>query len=178
MRYLILIAACAALAAACGGGSGGDGGAREAGAVGIAEIASPDGEAMGAVRLTQGDRGVLVQASLRGLAPGPHGFHVHETGACEPDFAAAGGHFAPGGEGHGILSPDGHHAGDLPNIHAAADGTARADFWTSGITLDDGADASIFDADGSAIIVHERADSYGPEPGAGDRVGCGVIRRG
>ena len=177
MRYLILIAAaaCAALAWACGSG---DEGASDVGATAVAEVASPDGAALGTVRLTQGERGVLVEADLRGLAPGAHGFHVHETGACTPDFAAAGGHFNPEGVGHGILDGGGHHAGDLPNIHAGADGAARADVWTSQITLDDGEDASIFDEDGSAIIVHEGPDSYGADPGAGARVGCGVIRRG
>ncbi len=148
----------------------------EIGAAASAEIKGPEGEAMGVVMLTQGRRGVLVSANLRGLTPGYHGFHIHETGTCEPDFSAAGDHFAPEGMGHGYMNQDGHHAGDLPNIYAAADGTAVADFFNGEITLQAGESNSILDGDGTAIIVHEKADSYGAEAGAGGRVGCGVIR--
>ena len=80
---------------------------------------------MGTVVMEQGPNGVLVSADITGLAPGPHGFHIHETGRCSPDFAAAGDHFAPEGREHGYMNPSGDHAGDMPNIHAAADGTAK-----------------------------------------------------
>ena len=79
--------------------------------------------------------------------------------------------------GHGYNNPAGVHAGDLPNIYAGADGIARADYFTVAVTLDDGADHSVFDADGSAIIVHEKPDTYGEDAGAGGRVACGVIAR-
>ena len=140
-------------------------------------LAGPDGAAMGTVTLTQTYHGVLVSADVSGLTSGGHGFHIHTVGTCAPDFAAAGDHFNPGDVGHGYNNPDGVHAGDLPNIYAHADGTARADFFTAAVTLDDGADHSIFDADGSAIIVHEKPDTYGADAGAGGRVACGVIQR-
>ena len=140
-----------------------------------ASMAGADGAAMGVVVLTEGPNGVLISADVTGLSPGAHGFHIHGVGACTPDFSAAGGHFAPGGEGHGFQHEDGSHAGDLPNLHAGADGSARADVFTDKITLAADADTSIFDEDGSAIIIHAKPDSYGPEPGAGDRVACGVI---
>lgn len=140
-----------------------------------AQIMGPGGESLGTVTLTQGGQGVLVQADLSGLTPGGHGFHIHETGSCAPDFSAAGDHFAPAGVKHGYFNPAGHHAGDLPNIYAGADGTARADFFSGAITLAEGESNSLFDSDGSAIIVHERADTYGADAGAGGRVGCGVI---
>ena len=142
-----------------------------------AMIAGPDGTAMGTVTLTQGPFGVLIAADLMGLAPGGHGFHVHEVGTCTPSFAAAGGHFNPGGTGHGFLDEGGVHAGDTPNVYAAADGTVRADIFTAAVTLETGVAHSIFDADGSAIIVHEKPDTYGADPGAGARVACGVIQR-
>lgn len=142
-----------------------------------ATLTGPDGSPMGTVTLTQGPKGVLVSAAVEGLPPGAHGFHIHEAGTCAPDFDAAGGHYNPGGAGHGILDAGGHHAGDLPNIHAGADGTARADFFTAAVTLADGAADSVFDADGSAIIVHENPDSYGADAGAGGRIACGVIVR-
>ena len=142
-----------------------------------ASISGADGASMGTVVLTQGPNGVLVSADVTGLSPGWHGFHIHETGACTPDFSAAGGHYSPGGEGHGLLHEDGSHAGDLPNINAGADGVARAEHFTDKITLAEDADNSIFDDDGSAIIIHAKPDSYGPDPAAGDRVACGVITR-
>lgn len=143
-----------------------------------AHLVGADGQSLGTVVLIEGPNGVLVQADVIGLSPGGHGFHIHAVGACEPDFGAAGDHFNPEGIGHGFMEEGGWHAGDLPNIFAAADGTARADIFTAAVTLTPGADNSIFDADGSAIIIHAGPDSYGESPGAGDRVGCGVIRPG
>ncbi len=142
-----------------------------------ATMSGTDGAPMGTVTLQQGPNGVLVSADVNGLTPGPHGFHIHEVGACAPDFSAAGGHFAPGEHGHGFMHTEGAHAGDLPNIHAAGDGTARADYFTDQVTLAASGDTSVFDSDGSAIIIHAKPDTYGAEAGAGDRVACGVIER-
>ncbi len=86
-------------------------------------------------------------------------------------------HFAPTDHGHGFMHPDGRHAGDLPNILAGIDGTARADVFSDQVTLLADTDTSLFDSDGSAIIIHAKPDSYGAEPGAGDRVACGVIQQ-
>ena len=150
-----------------------------------AVLVSQDGGASGIVTFRQTATGVLVMADMQGLGPGGHAFIVHEVGACTPDFSAAGDHFNPTEEEHGFFHPawkrgesGGAHGGDLPNLYAASDGTARADFLTDGITLDTGPRHSIFDADGSAIIVHERPDSYGAEESdTGERVACGVIGR-
>ena len=143
-----------------------------------AEIMDKDGQPMGTVTLTQGPQGVLVSADLRGLPPGGHGFHIHAVGSCSPDFSAAGGHFGPGDESHGFMHSTDMHAGDLPNIYAGADGIAQADAFTADITLADGYERSLFDSDGSAIVVHENPDDYGEDSGtAGARIACGVVRR-
>ena len=144
------------------------------GTTATAEMHGPDGEALGSVRIIQGPRGLLIQARLTGLPEGWHGFHIHETGSCEPDFSAAGGHYNPAGIGHGVLHQDGHHPGDTVNVYAHADGAANADQYSVDATLGAGA-ATLFDADGSAIIVHEAPDSYQEAPGAGARIACGVI---
>ena len=141
------------------------------------EINSPDGELMGIVNLTQGSNGGLLWVNVTGLTTGPHGFHIHETGSCSPDFSAAGNHFTPEGKEHGYLNPNGDHAGDMPNIYASEGGTVWADVFNEDITLDAGPDNSVFDADGSAVIIHEKGDSYGADAGAGGRVACGVIVR-
>ncbi len=145
--------------------------------VAVADLVGTDGKSRGQVTLTEGPNGVLIQVRAANLAVGEHGFHIHETGSCAPDFSAAGGHYTPGGSGHGFMHPDGPHAGDLPNIHAGATGNARADVFTDAVTLAADADNTLFDADGSAIIVHEGRDSYGAEAGAGGREACGVIER-
>ena len=157
----------------------------EVGLTAEAALESPDGDPMGTVTFLQAASGVLIMADVKGLAPGGHAFIIHEVGACTPDFGAAGDHFNPDDTEHGIIHPawrrgeaGGGHGGDLPNIYAASDGSARADFFTVGIALDAGLRHSVFDADGSAIIVHEHPDSYGEEESdTGNRVACGVIRR-
>ena len=168
----VLLVLSAAATAACSE----DPALSEAGAEAIAEMAGPNGEPMGTVALTQGPRTLLLSVDVQGLSDGGHGFHIHETGACSPDFSAAGDHFNPDNRGHGPLHEDGAHAGDLPNIYAIG-GAARADILTSAVTLDAGPANSLFDDDGSAIIIHAKPDTYGAEAGAGDRVACGVITR-
>ena len=130
---------------------------------------------------------MLVAAEAEGLEPGGHAFIIHAVGSCTPDFSAAGDHFNPDESRHGFIHPNwnqrdssaGGHGGDLPNIYAAADGSARADFFTDGVTLQDGQRHSVFDADGSAIVVHERPDAYREvESDTGERVACGVIQPG
>ena len=165
--------------------SGGGEDERTPGLTAEAALVSPDGDAMGEIRFLQTGGGVLVIAEVNGLAPGGHAFIIHEVGACTPDFAAAGDHFDPTDADHGFIhgawqgdDSGGGHGGDLPNIYAASDGSARADFFTVGVTLDTGPRHSLFDDEGSAIIVHERADTYGEgEADTGERVACGVIRR-
>ena len=165
---LLVLAAC---------GESGPAAPSDVGARAVAMMTGSDGASMGTVTLTQVPSGVLVSADVHGLSAGGHGFHIHSVGACAPDFTAAGGHFDPNETGHGLTVNDNPHPGDLPNIYAGADGAARADVFTAAVTLDAGADHSLFDADGSAIIIHAKPDSYGEEPGAGDRVACGVIQR-
>ncbi|WP_211103839.1 superoxide dismutase family protein [Skermanella pratensis] len=124
--------------------------------------------------------GVLIQARINagsGLAPGMHGFHIHQNGTCEPpDFQSAGGHFNPTNHGHGFLSPRGIHAGDLPNIWVASDGAAQADIVTDAVTLRDGSN-SLVKPGGTSVLVHSTADDYTTDPAgsSGDRVACGVI---
>jgi len=142
-----------------------------------AKMAGAAGEALGTVILKQTAQGVLVTADLKGLTPGAHGFHIHETGACDPDFKAAGGHFNPHRASHGYAHNGQPHAGDMPNVYAHADGTAKADVLNALVSMAAGAAGSLFDDDGSAVIIHAKADSYDDNAGAGSRVACGVIKR-
>lgn len=140
-----------------------------------ATMLSPDGEELGSVTLTQYAAGVLLETDVQGLEPGPHGFHIHEKGSCEDGFKAAGGHFNPGGHKHGYTSKN-QHAGDMPNLIVSEEGTVQDETLNRMVSLTDGP-TSLFDQDGSAIIIHENADSYEEDPGAGGRVACGVIKK-
>lgn len=139
-----------------------------------ASMMDADGNPIGNVTFEEGAKGVLIRADLSDLPPGEHAFHLHQTGSCEDGFKAAGDHYNPTEKQHGLLNPEGAHAGDLPNIVAAEDGTAQAHFITADVTLGEG-DATLLDDDGSAVIVHENPDSYQAEAGAGGRIACGVI---
>ena len=77
---------------------------------------------VGSIDLTQVSDGVLVKLVAKGLPPGEHAFHVHAVGKCEPPFTSAGGHFNPDNKKHGMMSAEGHHAGDMPNLIVPASG--------------------------------------------------------
>ena len=140
------------------------------------DISNAEGEVVGRLTLTDGAGGVLVEVEIDGLEPGEHGFHLHETGRCEPPFESAGGHYAPSGRAHGLLSDDGPHAGDLPNLVVANGGTTTvAHAWANGLTIDE-----LTAGDGSALVIHAGPDDYRTDPAgaAGDRVACAEITRG
>jgi Cu-Zn family superoxide dismutase len=119
--------------------------------------------------------GVRVTGDLGGLAPGSHGFHIHQTGDCSAaDASSAGGHFNPTGSGHGRAGSAMHHAGDIDNIVAGASGVAHIDVQLRGVSL--GGDAAT-DIVGRAFVVHAAPDDYQSQPSgnSGARIGCGVI---
>ena len=122
-----------------------------------ADIKDTSGRSLGEAILVQQDGAVEITATLTGLPPGDHAFHIHEVGRCDPPFESAGGHFNPQGRQHGKDNPAGPHAGDMP---------------------DRGPNA-LLDQDGASLVVHERGDDYKTDPAghAGRRIACGVIRR-
>lgn len=125
---------------------------------------------------------VNITLSITGLKAGMHGVHLHAVGKCTPDFAAAGGHFDPGPAGN--PDPDANHPfhmGDIPQISAPATGKASMKAATTRVTLSDGP-LSLFDTDGSAIIVHGNPDQgitgeARSGVSGGPRVACGVIEK-
>jgi len=142
------------------------------------------GQEQGIVKLSETKAGVLLSLNISGLTPnGQHGFHVHQTGKCTPldSFKNAGGHFNPDATTHGIMNGHDHHAGDMPNLLPNDKGVIKAHVLNKKTTLlpetsKDGR-YSLFDADGSALIVHESADDHLSQPSgaAGKRILCGVI---
>jgi superoxide dismutase, Cu-Zn family len=145
-----------------------------------ADLKNAAGQSIGTAAFTeQADGKVRIVVQANGLTPGRHGIHVHAVGRCEPpEFTSAGGHYNPRGARHGLEAADGPHAGDLPNLEADAGGRARYETTTDRVTLREGP-ASLFDADGSALVIHEKADDQKSDPAgnSGARVACGVIAR-
>jgi len=142
-----------------------------------AQLMDRNGRTVGTATFRGAAGGVIVNVDVNGLSPGLHAVHVHAVGKCEgPAFTSAAGHFNPAQRKHGHKSNDGAHAGDLPNMLVTRDGSGRFEALTDGITLKAGT-TSIFDADGSALIVHAGVDDYATDPtgNAGDRAACGVI---
>jgi Cu-Zn family superoxide dismutase len=149
-------------------------------ATATAVLLDAKGAEVGLATLTEEAGGVKVHAEVKGLAPGEHGFHVHAVGSCTaPAFTDAGSHFNPTNKQHGKDNPEGHHAGDLPNLVVQADGTGSIDFTIQGVTLGAG-DLSLMDKDGSAVVVHANPDDYKTDPtgNAGDRIACGIVKVG
>jgi Cu-Zn family superoxide dismutase len=126
---------------------------------------------------------VEIEVSVKGLKPGLHGMHFHAVGVCEPPaFTTAGGHFDPGPFGN--VDPDAnhpYHMGDLPNLEVGPNGVGHLKARTTRVTLSDGP-LSVFDADGTALIIHANPDQgiTGESKSGvagGPRAACGVIVR-
>jgi Cu-Zn family superoxide dismutase len=146
---------------------------------GLADLKDKDGKSVGVATFREMRNGVLVSVEVKGLTPGLHAVHVHAVGKCEgPSFSSAGGHFNPAQKKHGLKNPEGAHAGDMPNMYVSKDETGRFEVLNDNISLKSG-DRSVFDADGSALVIHVGVDDYTTDPtgNAGDRAACGVILR-
>lgn len=150
-----------------------------------AELKASEGNTVGHVTIRRfpfhAEVSVLIRIP-RDLA-GFHGFHVHEKGVCEPPFTSAGGHLKDPGTQHR------NHVGDMPPLYVTNAGEGDMTFKTERLVLE-----KLFDADGSAIIVHYGVDNLahippryttdgqsGPDAmtlatgDAGPRMACGVV---
>ena len=131
----------------------------------------------GRIELMPMGDGVHLTGTIGGLQPNSvHGIHVHEKGDCSAaDASSAGGHFNPTGSAHGRAGSATHHAGDMDNVVAGADGTVAVNIHLAGVTLGGGAANDIADR---ALVVHGNADDYTSQPAgnSGPRVACGVIK--
>jgi len=137
-----------------------------------ADLAPANGSSVsGTVVVTSITGGVHLVVNATGLAPGVHGFHVHEVGDCSAaDASSAKGHFNPGATAHGM------HAGDLPDLTADSSGVARLSADVAGVELGDGATSIM----GRAFVIHADPDDHKSQPAgnSGKRIACGVIRAG
>ena len=179
---LVVLAAAATVGASYVVGGEATGSSSKQGSDARAVLLNAAGQEVGSVKLEQEGDAVQLTVQVEGVAPGFHGFHVHGVGVCAAPFTSAGGHYNPSGASHGT------HAGDLPVLFVDADGESEARFATDAFNLDD-----LFDADGSAFILHAGRDNYANIPAdrydpdadattlatgdAGSRFACGIIER-
>ncbi|MFT4020326.1 MAG: superoxide dismutase [Cu-Zn] SodC [Acinetobacter sp.] len=142
---------------------------------------SPQGieEKIGTITLQDSPQGLLLRTHLSHLPSGPHGFHIHEKGSCDPAekdgkvgaALAAGSHFNPEHVAHHGTPLTGHK-GDLPLLNVDSNGDANETLLAPRLKLSD--------VQGLAIVVHAGGDNYADQPkplgGGGDRIACGVIQ--
>ncbi len=150
---------------------------------GEATLIDSAGRNIGRAVFTQGPTGLLIRIEADGLTPGWHGVHIHAVAACEAPFTSAGGHINHGEpkDPHGLLNAGGPDDGDLPNVHADAEGRVRAEVFTTRARIArDGPGQWLWDADGSALVIHANMDDHSTQPigGAGARVACGIMAAG
>ena len=141
-----------------------------------AKILDASGRQLGVLTLTDAGSAISLRGTLRGLAPGVHGIHLHAVGACGgPDFAGAGSQWSPMPTQHGTQNPAGPHHGDLMNLTVGADSSVVVTLKTPAGSLR--GEHPLLDADGAAVVVHAAADDYATNPsgGSGARIACGVV---
>lgn len=149
------------------------------GPIATAALRDASGADYGTVTAWRGPLGVLMRVEGKNWPVGWHGVHLHAVGKCEgPGFTTAGGHLNhPDARPHGLLNAQGGpDLGDLQNIWAAEDGTAKAEVYLAGAGLGM-AGVDQLDGDGLAFLVHANADDHVSQPigGAGSRIACGVF---
>ena len=139
------------------------------------------GSEIGWLKLSEDRSGTVhVNVKVKGLAAGLHGIHIHAVASCATvvtAFDGAGGHYNPLSHEHGLENPAGPHAGDLPNLAVDADGRGTLNARTDRVSLTDGP-ATLFDANGSAFIIHANTDDQVTNVGnggSGARVACAVV---
>ena len=141
----------------------------------IVELKNGKGENVGTAKVSEakGGKGVTVKLDARSLPPGEHGIHFHQNALCEgPDFKSAGGHLNPDGKKHGLMNPEGPHAGDMSNITVDAKGNSRFSVTDERVTMEQ------LNA-GTALVLHAKADDMMTDPAgnSGERIACGVIKK-
>jgi superoxide dismutase, Cu-Zn family len=142
-----------------------------------ADLARADGSLAGVVTISKRSDGIFLSLAADAPMEGTFGMHLHGVGKClGPDFSSAGPHWNPGMKQHGRDNPMGSHRGDLPNIVAGADKKLTLEYRLPDIMLT--GEGGLIDADGAALVIHEKADDYVTDPSgnSGKRIICGVFR--
>jgi Cu-Zn family superoxide dismutase len=138
------------------------------------------GKEIGTITASDSKHGLILTPQLSDLAPGLHGFHVHDKPDCSPAMKegkavpalAAGGHYDPVNTGKHEGPYGNGHLGDLPPLYVAADGKATLPVLAPRL--------KVAEIKGRSLMIHAGGDNYSDAPaplgGGGARVACGVVK--
>jgi len=138
------------------------------------------GNGIGTITISEGPQGLVFTPQLHGLAPGMHGFHVHQNPDCSAGVKdgkptpglAAGGHYDPALSGKHEGPQGKGHLGDLPALAVGGDGKATTAVVAPRLKMTD--------LNGRSLMIHAGGDNFADQPaplgGGGARVACGVIK--
>lgn len=146
----------------------------EKGTSAVARLIPKNGSTVtGTIAFNQRGEKVAISTTVNELTPGLHSVYIHQTGNCSsPNAASAGRVWEVAGAAAGGRA----RIGELPQIVASADGTARMTVEVRGLTVGGGGPTDVL---GHAVVVHAALDPD-PRPEFGVRNGwlaCGVIER-
>ena len=131
----------------------------------------------GILYLTQTKTGVVIKGTINGLAPGKHGFHIHQYGDMTDGCQSMGTHYNYHNLYHGNLTDTCKHMGDLGNITADNTGKCYVHVKTE-LSLN-----GLYSIVGRSMVVHEKEDDLGrggneeskKTGNSGNRLLCGII---
>lgn len=138
------------------------------------------GKGIGTVLISESGAGLVFTPQLTDLAPGVHGFHVHQNADCAAGVKdgkmvpglAAGGHYDPASAAKHEGPHGKGHLGDLPPLTVGADGKA--------VTAVSASRLKMADVKGRSLMIHAGGDNYADQPaplgGGGARVACGAVK--
>lgn len=134
-------------------------------------------ETQGTAKFVQTGKNVEMDLNVYKLTPGIHAVHIHEKGDCSStDGSSAGGHWNPTNHDHGKFGSETFHMGDIGNLNADKEGTARMVFKTDKWCI--GCKDETKNIIGKSLIIHAGRDDFKTQPtgNAGGRVGCIEIK--
>jgi len=139
------------------------------------------GNEIGTITASDSKYGLILTPQLTDLAPGLHGFHVHDKPDCSHAMKgdgkavpalAAGGHYDPANAGKHEGPYGNGHLGDLPALYVSADGKATLPVLAPRLKA--------ADIKGRSLMIHVGGDNYADTPaplgGGGVRAACGVVK--
>lgn len=133
----------------------------------------------GVVKFIQTSGGkTIVNATVKGLKAGKHGFHVHEFGNLTEGCKTAGAHWNPEKQTHGGPEDTVRHHGDMGNILADGHNDSTLNYQDPVLQL-----TGVHSIIGRSVVVHADEDDLGrgtfedskTTGHAGARLACGVI---
>lgn len=134
-------------------------------------------QTQGTAKFVQTGKNVEMDLNVYKLTPGIHAVHIHEKGDCSStDGSSAGGHWNPTNHDHGKFGSETFHMGDIGNLNADKEGTARLLFKTDKWCI--GCKDETKNIIGKSLIIHAGRDDFKTQPtgNAGGRVGCIEIK--